>query len=133
MKFFALATLATTAFALKARQDYDNCLTEWEWDDCIGGWWQYDDCNGLSDCGWWVSPEIDDEWGDDWWMTCDDWSTWECGEYECPNEWYFDDAWNTWWRDPCEGEGETDCGWIYWDAWYEEEYWVDCSWYYWDE
>jgi hypothetical protein len=123
MKFFALATLATTAFALKAKQDYENCLSEWQWDFCLGMWWQNDDCE--DDCGWWVSPDLDDDWNDDWWMSC--WDDYECVCDE--TEWMWDDEWEAWWRTACEENQLSDCGWIYWDDW-EGEIWVDCSGYY---
>ena len=123
MKFFALATLATTAFALKAKQDYENCLHEWQWDFCLGMWWQSDDCE--DDCGWWVSPDLDDDWADDWWMSC--WDDYEC---VCDDtEWMWDDWWEAWWRDACAENGQSDCGWIFWDDW-EGEIWVDCADYY---
>ena len=31
-------------------------------------------------------------------------------------------------RNECyEGEGDTDCGWIYWDDWNWTEFWVTCD------
>ena len=65
---FALAILATSAAAigLKARQDeVDNCLTEWEFDDCMGVWYQFDECS--DECGAWATVEKE---GDAHWISC---------------------------------------------------------------
>ena len=45
----------------------------------------------------------------------------------CDNEWIWEDCSWMWYRDPCEGEGDTECGWVYWDDWWQEEFWVDCD------
>ena len=127
---FALAILASTVYAVKTRQDDDTdwgCYGEWEWEDCSGLWWQSDWCT--NDCGWWYSPDLDDDWSDDWWVSCDEWDTWEECSASCDNEWEWDEYFYEWWRFPCDWEYESDCGYIVWDEWWEEEYYVDCSWY----
>lgn len=121
---FALAILATTAFAVRT-QAQDDCVSEWEWDDCYQAWWQADWCAGATDCGWWYSAGLDDDWSDDWWVTCDEWEGAEC-ELACDEPWEWDDWWQAWWREGCSWEGDSDCGWVYWDDWLGEEYWVDC-------
>ena len=30
-----------------------------------------------AECGWWYSPEDDDGWCDDWWVSCDEFASWE--------------------------------------------------------
>ena len=50
------------------------------------------------------------------------------GATACDNKWIWEEcSWN-WYRDPCNYEIETgDCGWIYWDDWNQEEFWVSCD------
>ena len=107
--------------------DEDECYGEWYWEDCSGLYWQSDYCT--DDCGWWYSPDLDDDWSDDWWVSCDEFDSWEeCNVdwvEECDNEWLFDECWQAWWRDACDFENEAnEYGWIYWSEDDELEYWV---------
>ena len=43
------------------------------------------------------------------------------------HEWIWEDCSEMWYRDACEHERETECGWIYWDDWEETEFWVSCE------
>ena len=49
----------------------------------------------------------------------------------CANEWMWEQCSQSWWRDACEGENvmfdAEDCGYVYWDDWDLEEYWVTCA------
>ena len=45
----------------------------------------------------------------------------------CGNEWIWSDWDNAWWRDACDGEAPTDCGWFYWDDSTDSEYWYTCD------
>ena len=110
-----------------------SCYSDWVWEECSGLYFQVDYCR--EDCGWWYSPGLDDDWSDDWWVTCDEFASWEeCnggGEtWEsnwCGNEWIWSDWDGAWWRDGCEGEGWTDCGWFYWDDSTDSDYWYTCD------
>ena len=51
----------------------------------------------------------------------------EVTEYVCEINWEFDACYDQSGRVACEGEAETDCGWIYWDPSAEAEYWVTCE------
>ena len=43
-------------------------------------------------------------------------------------DWIWEECSWMWYRDLCDGEeGETDCGWVYWDDWTYEEFWVTCD------
>ena len=57
------------------KEGEDSCYGPLNWEECSGAYWQSDHC--LDDCGWWYSPEADDDWGDDWWVSCDEFSSWE--------------------------------------------------------
>ena len=63
------ALLAAGAVALNVMEDAE--YGEWGWDDCLEGWMQVDWTT--DDCGWWWSPELDDDWEDDEWVTCEEW------------------------------------------------------------
>ena len=68
---------------------------------------------------------------------------WYVSEYDQYDDYYYDDYYCDWiwedcswmyYRSECyEGEGDTDCGWFYWDDWSYSEFWVTCdefnSWY----
>ena len=47
----------------------------------------------------------------------------------CANEWIWEECSWSWYRDFCEGESlaDGDCGWIYYDEWNLEEFWVSCE------
>ena len=47
--------------------------------------------------------------------------------WDCDNEWIWEECSWMYYRSPCEGEGDTDCGWVYWDDWSFSEFWVDCD------
>ena len=43
-------------------------------------------------------------------------------------DWIWEECSWMWYRSTCDGEdGETDCGWVYWDDWNYEEFWVTCD------
>ena len=42
----------------------------------------------------------------------------------CDNEWIWEECSWMYYRDPCEGEGTLGEGWVYWDDWNLEEFWV---------
>ena len=134
MMKLSLAILAVGAAATQTRSSDWDCYGEWYWEDCSGLYWQSDYCT--DDCGWWYSPGLDDDWSDDWWVSCDEFAGWaECNgdgwvEETCDNEWYWDECWAAWYRYACDFEGFEGDGWMYWhedevDAY---EYWVDYDW-----
>ena len=131
MMKLGLALLAVGAAATRtqsADQFGNDCWGDYIWEECSWSYYQVDYCT--DDCGWWYSPELDDDWSDDYWVTCDEFAEWWwCQDYEepCDNEWIWEDCSWMWYRNACEGEGDTDCGWIYWDDWWQEEFWVDCD------
>ena len=88
-----------------------------EWEGELGsGWIYWDD---------WSSEEF--------WVSGDEWSSWDECKW-CDNEWIWEECSWMEWRDACDWEAETDCGWIYWDDWSAEEFWVSCEDYdSWDE
>ena len=137
MKVFALASLAALSQATSLRQDdYWDCYGDWIWEECSGLYWQETLCDveGEND-GWWYSPTADEDGWDDFFVTEAEYDEWDwCWPEEwvadnwCENEWFETSAGN-WWRDPCDGEGETDCGWVYWGGteWEEDDYWWSCE------
>ena len=73
------------------------CQVDWE-DD----WdWEFEED---------VEEDVEEEWAADNW---------------CGNEWILSEGGN-WYRDPCEGEGKTDCGWVYYVD-YVNDYWWSCE------
>merc|ERR1719486_1380154 len=52
-----------------------SCYGPWIWEDCSGYYWQSDYCTDV--CGWWYSPDEDDDWSDDWWVSCDEFASWD--------------------------------------------------------
>ena len=120
-------------FALTLLASLVSADCDWIWEDCSSAWYRYncDGENGDTDCGWWYW----DEWNyDEYWVTCDDFACWEgcnggvsCDVAVCDNEWIWEECSWMYYRDPCEGEGDTECGWVYWDDWWQEEFWVDCD------
>ena len=135
MKVFALASLAALSQALKIREDYWDCYGDWIWEECSGFYYQETLCDveGEND-GWWYSPDADEDGVDDFFVTADEFATWEeCWVEEewyadnwCENEW-FETSIGNWWRDPCDGEGATHCGWVYWGGEDEPDYWWSCE------
>ena len=64
-----LVMLAAGALAIKTEVS-DDCLSEWEWEECSQLYYQWDWCLWESgELGWWYSPELDDDWSDDWWVS----------------------------------------------------------------
>ena len=118
MKFTALALLAGLASA-------EDC--EWIWEEC--SWMHYrDPCEGEeaeTDCGWiyW------DDWNlEEFWVTCDEFETWDWCDPVCDNEYTWEECSGSDYREPCDWEvSEGDCGWFYWDDVNEEDYWVSCD------
>ena len=63
MMKLTLALLAVGATASLVAQDDMSCYGDWSWDECAEAYWQEDHCT--AECGWWYSPENDDDWWDD--------------------------------------------------------------------
>ena len=43
-------------------------------------------------------------------------------------DWEWEECSQMWWRWPCDGEDTgSDCGYVYWDEWNWEEFWVTCD------
>ena len=124
MMKLTLSLLAVGATATRTTQD-DSCYGEWIWEECSWSFYQEDHCT--DECGWWYSPEADDDWADDYWVDCDEFAEWEwCNDdaTDCLGEWVWEDcSWSYYAEDTCS----DDCGWWYWDDWAEEEYWVTCD------
>ena len=71
----SLLAIGATATHISAG---DDCLSDWIWEDCSQLYYQWDWCKwSEGEYGWWYSPELDDDWGDDWWVPEDEWLTWE--------------------------------------------------------
>ena len=131
MMKLTLSLLAAGATAYQMRAD---CYGMWVWEQCSQSYYQNDFCN--DDCGWWYSPEADDDWSDDYFVTCDDFDQWEeCnggGEFiepdeDCYSPWYWEECSQAYWReDYCSSE----CGWRYSpeadDIWTDDWY-VTCD------
>ena len=117
MMKLSLAILAVGAAATQTRSSDWDCYGEWYWEDCSGLYWQSDYCT--DDCGWWYSPGLDDDWSDDWWVTCDEFDSWA----ECNG-----DSWTDDWGDDCYGEWNwEECSGLYWQSdWCTD----DCGWWY---
>ena len=113
------------------------CYNEWNWEDCSQMWWRYGCDWELEGDGWgWIY--YDDWTYEEYWVSGDDYSTWDsCNgddyytwedEY-CDNYWTWEDCSQMWYRDPCEWEIEGDgYGWIYevynYDTWTYDTFWV---------
>ena len=125
MKSAIAALIATAATA---------CENEWIWEECSWMYYRvpcdYEFDNSGEEDGWiyW------DDWNqEEFWVTAaefDEWYWCEGEDYEeatCDNAWEWDECIGESWRDPCEWEyidyGE-DWGWIYWDDWADEEYFL---------
>ena len=121
MKLVA-AILAGAVSALKTRDG--DC--DWIWEECSQSEyrWACELEETPTDCGWWYWSEED--W-DEYWVTCDDFDSWEeCwtdegegGDY-CDLEWYWDECWGGEWQADCD----SDEGWWYWDEAVMDVYWV---------
>ena len=116
---FGFAMLAAGAAALKIRQDED-CYGEWIWEECSWSYYQSDYCS--DDCGWWYSPEADDDWSDDYWVSCDEFATWEMCQIDL-GDWEWDDSWDTWEDDWETWEDDWELDDWDWDTW--EDDWED--------
>ena len=125
MKVFALASLAALSQAMSLKEvetDWD-CYGEWIWEECSQLYYQESLCEGGWDTeGWWYSPEPDFDEADDFFVTADEFDLWEeCWDEDkpwaadnwCDNDWT-ETGLGNYWRFPCEDEGATDCGWVYW-------------------
>merc|ERR1711934_116910 len=133
---FGFALLAAGAAALRteteANQDW-SCYGPWYWEECSGYYWQSDYC--MDDCGWWYSPGEDDWWGDDFWVSCDEFASWEeCNggvsdgiDWSCYGPWIWEECSGYYWQsDYCM----DDCGWWYSpeeDDWWGDDWWVSCD------
>ena len=123
MMKLTLALLAVGATATRTTQD-ESCYGEWIWEECSWSYYQVDYCS--DDCGWWYADEADDDWSDDYWVSCDEFDTWDwCNDdADCLGEWVWEDcSWSYYAEDNCS----DDCGWWYWDDLAQEEYWVTCD------
>ena len=88
-------------------------------------------CAGDSetDCGY---VYMDDYTLEEFWVTCAEYESWFwCDEGSgrrpnyCGQPWMWEACSMSHWRWPCDGEGETTTyGYIYWDEFKREEYWV---------
>ena len=134
----ALLAVGATASRLAVDVEY-GCYDDWYWEECAQGYFQVDFCR--DGCGWWVSPGYDNDWSDDYWVSCDEYQSWpECYNPACFGEWIWE---------PCSGYyKQTDAcreeaGWWYAkdndeaylldDFWVPEETWKtwkDCYWQY---
>ena len=119
---FGFAMLAAGAAALKIRQDED-CYGEWIWEECSWSYYQSDYCS--DDCGWWYSPEADDDWSDDYWVSCDEFATWEMCQIDWGN-WEWEDDWDTWEDDWDTWEDD-------WDTWEDDWELDDWDWDTWED
>ena len=75
---FTLAILAATASAVAVESNDQfgwDCYGDWIWEDCSGYYYQSDYCT--DDCGWWYSAGFDDDWSDDFWVSCEEFDSWE--------------------------------------------------------
>ena len=71
LAFLSVGAIATrTSVAVN-----EECYGPWNWEECSGMYWQSDYCE--DDCGWWYSPEEDDNWDDDYWVSCDEFDSWD--------------------------------------------------------
>ena len=159
MKFqLTLATIATLGSAcltqLNAHQDDidiedidEDCLGEWEWEECSQLWWRANECT--DDWGYWYTPDdtIDCE-CDDWWVSGEEWEEWEkCDVAAYDDDWSVD-CLGDWEWEECSGlyRQSDDCfddlGWWYTEKENEEElsydwsgdYWVSAAdWIDWEE
>ena len=135
MKFALAALLAATTIATRTADQFGNdCWGDWIWEDCSGMYYQSDYCS--DDCGWWYAPEMDDDWSDDFWVTCDEFASWE----ECQWDWGYDDSdwgcYGDWIWEDCSAlyyqsdYCTDDCGWWYSpgldDDW-SDDWWVSCD------
>ena len=136
---FALAILASSAAAVAVESNDQfgfECYGDWIYEECSDLYYQSDYCS--DDCGWWYSSGFDADWSDDYWVTCDEFASWEFCQFDyyyyeqnaCGNEWYYSDYDEAWWRYPCEEEYETECGWMYYDDEFDYDYYLDCDVYY---
>ena len=141
MKFAITALLAAAANA---------CDNEWIWEEC--SWMYYR--NQCDDEGW---GDGEDGWvyWDDWnleefWVTEDEFAAWDwCWNDDddeddwdedwdtCLDDWEWDECYEEWYRFACDDEewGDGEDGWVHWDDWLWEEYWVtgddwwaECAW-----
>ena len=75
---FALAILASSAASIAVESNAQigiDCSGEWMYEACSDMYYQVDYCT--YECGWWYAPEMDDDYSDDFWVTCDEWYSWE--------------------------------------------------------
>ena len=131
MKFALVAALSATlaqASSLKATTT-TACDDSWVWEECSNMYWR-NDCES-NDCGW--------VYWDDWtwtefWVTCDEFYSWEsCNsdwdydwdlDWDCDDEWVWEECSYMWYRNDCDS---NECGWIYWDDWSWTEFFVTCD------
>ena len=78
MKVFALASLAALSQAISVKQGYWDCYGDWIWEECSGLYKQETLCDieGEND-GWWYSEGADEDDDDDFFVTYDEYATWE--------------------------------------------------------
>ena len=63
--------IAASAVAVESNDQFGwDCYGDWIWEDCSGYYYQSDYCT--DDCGWWYSAGFDDDWSDDFWVSCDE-------------------------------------------------------------
>ena len=138
MMKLTLALLAVGATATRVAQE-EECVGDWMWEECSQSYWRIDTCS--DDCGWWYAPTPDEILDDDYWVTCDEFDTWE----ECQTV-FFSDDWSEELDDGCYGEWVWEecsqmyfqpdfcmwlCGWWYsetpFDDNWNDDFWVSCE------
>ena len=49
------------------------------------------------------------------------------GDDDCHGNWIWERCSWSWYWEACDGEGDTECGAVYWDELLEDVYWVSCD------
>ena len=116
MKFqLALASIAALTNAAGLRQEDGtledaSCYGEWIWEECSGLYYQEDFCS--EDLGWWYAEAADEDWSDDWWVSAEEFITWDwC--MDLGNDW--EDDWDLDWEDDWDLDWEDD-----WETWEDD-------------
>ena len=116
MKFqLALASIAALTNAAGLRQEDGtledaSCYGEWIWEECSGLYYQEDYCS--EDLGWWYAEAADEDWSDDWWVSAEEFITWDwCMDLGDDGE----DDWDLDWEDWEDWEGDWEADWEDWE------------------
>ena len=96
-------------------EDGDMCTGDWKWDDCNGLFYRSDNCT--DDCGRWYRDELDDD-EDAWWVTCDEFNSWEeCSDGPCFDFYGCDEDWEVSGDEDWDVSGDED-----WDVSGDEDW-----------